>query len=212
MILVELVSQLGEELRIRYVSRRAPGNRRRRTGTCPPPDSRWGDVPLQVDPFALLLEGDEEVSLVPDDGTAEAAAVGLAAEGRLLDSGCLGQIGLGVDGVVAQEEVDPALELVGAGLGEDVDRAADAAAVLGRELVADEHELPHDVLLQVDPAAAHVLVVVVHPIDGVGVVALEGAGNGVACALSAYGDAGREQQQIRRISSVEREALRWSWW
>src|SRR6202030_3739074 len=79
-----------------------------------------------ADVFALAFIGAEEEGFVADDFAADGAAELVVVEGVLLDGFRVEEVA-GVEGVVAEEFVDAAVEVVGAGAGDEVDDGAGIA-------------------------------------------------------------------------------------
>ena len=133
-----------------------------------------------------------------------AAVVGFGLSGLLAD----GVVGL--EGLGAEEAVEGAVKLIGAGFGDDVESGAFAAAVLGGEAVGADLELLHGFEGKLHDGAADGVVLVVDSVDG---------GVGVASAGTVYRvdrvtilggvvavdhlDAGSEDGEVGDVAAVE---------
>ena len=149
----------------------------------------------------------EEVRLVLDDRAAEAGAELVLAVLALLRRRALLGLGLAVQALVAEVLEDGAPELVGAALGDDLDRAAVGAAGVGAEALGLEVELADGVEREVLHQAADGVVVVVAAVDQVVDVAAAAARHlrrelrrlgGVG--VEAEADAGDQRGQVRRTA------------
>ena len=159
---------------------------------------------------ALAFIAEEEEGLIPQDGTANGGAEGVLFEGGLFDAG-RGEVGAGVGVLVADKLVGGAVELVGAGLGDDVDLAAGHAAVLGGVDAGEQAELLDDFNGRAEAGLGDAHVVVEDAVDGELVGDLAGAGDVDAAAEAEGGvlrgleGSGGQQSQSIELAVGERE-------
>src|SRR6185312_11868608 len=155
-----------------------------------------GDVCVETEVFG----GSEEKSFVAVDGAAECGAEIVLHEDRLGDE-VIGR----VKGLVAGEVEEVSVQVVGAGLGDDVDEAAAGIAVLGQELVGHHLELRDGVLRERLAHGAIELAVVFNAIDHDVVGARTLAVYAEAAALSAgrlWRDAGNGKREVSKVAAV----------
>ncbi len=125
-----------------------------------------GGVDIRADLAAIMLlfGGDIVERLVLDDRAAQGKAGAKAAEGGLARFG-LERIAR-IEGAVLREKEGVAVNGVGAGARDDVDRAARGAAGFGGETVVDDLKFLDDFRGQFGAAGAGEFVVVVEAVDG----------------------------------------------
>ena len=160
--------------------------------------------------FAQALVGEETEVLVFADGSADGAAVLLTAVVGLGLSGLFADGVVGLQGLGAEEAVEGAVKLIGAGFGDDVESGAFAAAVLGGEAVGADLELLHGFEGKLHDGTADGVVLVVDTVDGGVGVASAGTVDGVD-GVAIFGgvvavdhlDAGCEDGEIGDVAAVE---------
>ncbi len=91
-------------------------------------------------PVLESFPGEQEERLVLDHRSADVRAVLVLNEGRPRDAGAVAEEVVGVERPVAQEFVEIAVDLVGTGLGGQVDDASGKAAELGAYIVRHDPE------------------------------------------------------------------------
>ena len=125
-----------------------------------------------------------------------------------------GEVTLGVEGVVADELVEPAAHVVGAGARHDAGRGSAGAAELGRRALRQDAELGDRVYRDPQRVAAVHPVLVLRAIHQIGVLfgalAIYRVGLTLAQAAAGSGHAGRErsdtglqQPELREVASVQ---------
>ena len=183
------------------------------------PHTGAGDFGELLPGFALRLDGAGEEGAVAAQRTVE-SGFGLVLPAVRMDVG----FGLGIAGFdegIGGEEVDVAVESIGAGEGDHVEIAAGAAAEFGSDVGGGDAELGHGLLADGDAAGAGSFVAVVQAVDGEAVVPSAHSGEGEAairrCAAHAGlgaqrvgtgsgGNAGREQDDAQ-VAAVLRGSL-----
>ena len=174
------------------------------------------DLPVLPEPFEVA----EEERLVPDDGTAQRAAVLMAAERGF--AGCRLEEAFGVHFRVAQKLPRVAVKLIAAASVRHVDRRAGRAAVFRAHVVGDDFELGDGVgrrlhhLVRESLIARAVGVVV----DAVDQEVIEGAAEAVHVERAFARRAGlivierrqphtrRQERERRVLAAVERQRAR----
>ena len=182
-------------------------------------DTGSGDFGELLAGLALHFDGAGEKSAVAAQRTVE-RGLGLVLPAIGTDVG----FGLGIAGFdegIGGEEVDVAVEAVGAGEGDHVEIAAGAAAEFGSDVGGGDAELGHGLLPDGDAAGAGGFVAVIQAVDGEAVVARAHAGEGEAAirrgaahaglgaervGTGSGGNAGREQNHAQ-VAAVLRGSL-----
>jgi hypothetical protein len=173
-------------------------------------DGIRGETGALTQPFI----GEEAEILVFADGSAEGAAILLATVVRLGLVTQFGEVVVGLECLATKEGIEAAVEIVGAGLGDDVECGTLTSSVCGREAVGADIELLHRFERQLHDGAADRIVFVVDAVyGGIGVASartIDGI-DGVAVlggvvAIDLF-HAGRQNGEVGEVPAIEREVL-----